>query len=300
MPCIPISALLRNRNKTLAGLWVLFASVGALPARAQTGLLVVAHGAGPAWNDGVRAVVAQVQWTRGPIATAFLMGPEAASSGWDSAVAHLARQGARRIVVVPLLISSHGGHYLDILRAAGVPSDTIVRAAPHAHGAHQPPVPTVVTGALDDAPELGQALAGRWRALSSAERRRPLFLVAHGPNTDDEATLWLHALEAAAAVIRAEGGVPVAAGLLRDDAPTAVRAAAIQEIHRAINRLATEAGDSVTVLPVLISTGQINQVTIPADLAGLPIRYTGVALAPHPALARWIERVAGAKAATVP
>ncbi len=272
----------------------------ALPASAQTGLLVVAHGAGPAWNDGVRAVVAQVQWTAGPVATAFLMGPEASTSGWDSAIAKLTRESARRIVVVPLLVSSHGGHYRDILRAAGALIDTSGEAQHDEHDAHRPPVPTTVTGALDDAPELGQALAARWRELSAADRRRPLFLVAHGPTSDEEAALWLRNLDPAAAAIRAEGEIPVAVGLLRDDAPPSVRAAAVEEIRRTINRLATASGDSVTVLPVLISTGQIDQVTIPTDLSGLPIRYAPVSLAPLAVLARWIERVARAKASTIP
>ena len=260
----------------------------------------MAHGAGRAWNDGVKDVVAQVKWTAGPVATAFLMGPEADSGGWDSALVKLIRQDARRIVVVPLLISSHGGHYRDILRSAGALIETAGDTARHGHGAQRPAVPTVVTGALDDAPELGQALAERWRQLGAADRRRPVVLVAHGPTSDEEAALWLRNLEAAGDSIRRDGQVPVAAGLLRDDAPPAVRAAAIQDIHRAIARLAMEASDSVTVLPVLISTGHIDQVAIPTDLVGLPIRYTALPLAPLPALARWIERVAGLKAASVP
>jgi sirohydrochlorin ferrochelatase len=281
-------------------LGTLFVGLLTFPVYAQTGLLVVAHGAGPAWNDGVRTTVAQVHWTAGPVATAFLMGPEANTGGWDSAVAKLTRQSASHIVVVPLLVSSHGGHYRDILRAAGELVDSIGDASQHKHAAHRPSVPTMVTGALDDAPELGQALAARWRELTATDRRGPLLLVAHGPTSEEEAALWLRDLEAAAAAIRAEGRTPVVVGLLRDDAPPPVRAAAVQEIRATVTRLASESGDSVTVLPVLISTGQIDQVTIPRDLSGLPIRYRSASLAPLPAIARWIERVARAKAATIP
>jgi sirohydrochlorin ferrochelatase len=226
------------------------------------------------------------------------MGPEAATSGWDSAVATLVRKNAQQIVVVPLLVSSHGGHYRDILRSAGTLIDTTIQAAHHEHNTGQPPVPTTVTAALDNAPELGEALAARWHTLSAADRRRPLVLVAHGPSSDEEAALWLGDLGPAVAGIRAEGDIPVAAGLLRDDAEPPVRARAVDDLRRTINGFASALGDSVTVLPVLISTGQINQVTIPSDLAGLPIRYSPVSLAPLPELARWIERVAGAKAAT--
>ncbi|MGH7673774.1 MAG: hypothetical protein ACREMV_00765, partial [Gemmatimonadales bacterium] len=50
--------------------------------------------------------------------------------------------------------------------------------------------------------------------------------------------------------------------------------------------------DSVLVLPILVSTSSITRVKIPRDLDGLPVRYVPTPLAPHPALARWIERSA--------
>ena len=53
-------------------------------------------------------------------------------------------------------------------------------------------------------------------------------------------------------------------------------------------------------MPVLISTGRIDRVTIPKDLAGLPVRYAPMVLAPHAALAQWIERVAIARLETTP
>ena len=71
-----------------------------------------------------------------------------------------------------------------------------------------------------------------------------------------------------------------------------VRAAAITEMRQRIVALAQSAKDSVVVLPVLISSGPLVNVTIPTDLKDMPIRYSRTALAPLPALARWIERVA--------
>ncbi len=261
------------------------------PARAQTGLLVVAHGATAQWNDGVRRVMTQVRW-EGPVAVAFLMGDEGESSGWNAAVQALVRDGARDIVVVPLMISSHGGHYRQIRSYAGeipeLPGDM-----DHMHGAAaMRPVPMRVTEALDSAPELGAALRERWRALSRVDRRRPLVLIAHGPNSDEEALLWIRDLQTSTAIIAREGAIPVGIGLLRDDAPAEVRAAAVRQTRELVDRLARNADDSVTVLPVLISTGSIGTITIPTDLTGLPIRYTPAALAPLPQLARWIERVA--------
>ena len=270
-------------------------SVLAVPTAlwAQTGLLVVAHGGEESWNAGVRDVVAQVRWSGGPTATAFLMGPEAVTSGWDAGVAGLVAKGANRIVVVPLLVSSHGGHYHQIRHYAGELAELPAELVEHQHApSRAPPVPMRVTGALDAAPELGEVLAERWRALDAVNRGRPLLLVAHGPNSDAEAELWVRNLDSAAAVIREAEKIPVTVGLLRDDAPAPVRTAAVAVIRGAIQRLARGARDSVAVLPVLISSGPINRVTIPKDLDGLPVHYVPVSLAPHPALARWIERVA--------
>jgi hypothetical protein len=44
-------------------------------ARAQSGILLVAHGASPEWNAQVRETLSQVRWN-GPTAVAFLMGNE--------------------------------------------------------------------------------------------------------------------------------------------------------------------------------------------------------------------------------
>src|SRR5687767_6222072 len=98
-------------------------------AAAQTGLVVVAHGASPEWNGRVRGTVAQVKWPHGPVAVAFLMGPEAHTAGWDQAIDSMRMRGAKSLVVVPLLVSTHGFHYNEIEYYAGL-RDTLVRPPP--------------------------------------------------------------------------------------------------------------------------------------------------------------------------
>ena len=274
-------------NTLLLGLGLVTTPAG---AGDTTGLLVVAHGANPAWNQKVRETVAQVRWP-GPVEVAFLMGAEADSSGWQAGLDRLVARGVTEIVAVPLMVSSHGGHYRQIRYYAGELSEWPADLGGHDHGARvMPPVPVRVTAALDGAVELGRILRDRWRALSGTDRARPLFLVAHGPSTDAEAALWVRDLSRAAREIGPD--VKVEIGLLRDDAAPAVRAAAIERMHAQVRALAPAAGDSVTAISVLVSSGRINTVTIPKDLAGLPVRYTAIALAPHAELARWIERVA--------
>ena len=263
----------------------------ALPA--QTGLLVVSHGANAEWNGQVRETMAQVRWD-GPAQAAFLMGPEASTSGWNQAVAALVASGAKSIVVVPLMVSSHGSHYRQIQFYAGVIESLPPELAGHDHGEHQtPPVPMVVTAALDASPEMLEALVERWRGLDGVRRNAPLVLLGHGPQAPDDASRWIAAFQAALDQLKSAGHAAEGrSALLRDDAAPEVRASSIREMRDTVAALASRAGDSVTVMTVLISQGGMQRVTIPRDLEGLPVRFAPVSLTPLAAIARWIERVA--------
>ena len=275
-----------------------FLAVTPAALAAQGGLLVVAHGANKGWNDRVRETVQNVNWD-GPVALAFLMGAEADSLGWDAGVARLVSEGAREITVVPLMVSSHGSHYRQIRFYAGELPSLPPELALHDHGGHSaPPVPMRVTPALDDAPEFAAALSARWREMVEADRSRALLLVAHGPNDPDDAVAWLEDIGSVSEGLRAATGKDLHVGLLRDDAPAPVRAAAVAEMRDSVLAMAQRSGDSVVALPVMISSGSITRTKIPADLAGLPIRYRAEPLAPLPELSRWIERVARAAAPT--
>ena len=268
-------------------------------APAQTGLLVVAHGADAEWNGQVRETVAQVRWTAGPTAVAFLMGPEAESAGWTRGVEQLVAQGARAIVVVPLMVSSHGSHYRQIRFYAGKLDQLPPELEPHDHGPDgPPPVPMVVTPALDAAPELQEAVATRWSGLEPRLRSAPLVLLGHGPTEDRDALRWIAAFETALARVRALGHRHESRpALMRDDAPPPERARAIGQMRDTVAALAARSGDSVTVMTILIARGRMTRARIPRDLDGLPVRYAPMGLTPLPAIARWIERVAW-KAAT--
>jgi sirohydrochlorin ferrochelatase len=269
--------------------------MAAKPARGQTGLLIVAHGAGADWNQPIRHLAQAVRWPHGPKAVAFLMGDEMASAGWDAAVRQLTDSGARYIIAVPLLVSSYSDHYRQIRYYAGeIPSlPDGMEEGHHPVTLVPPPVPVRVTAALDDAPELGEALAARWQELDARDRRRPVVLVAHGPNDPEEAARWIENLQRVAAALGPRGmRQPVRVALLRDDAPAAARAAAVSEIRDTALTLAARSGDSVVVLPVLISSGTIDRRKLPRDLAELPIRYSPSPLAPLSPIARWVERIA--------
>ena len=305
-------------------------------ARAQTGLVVVAHGASPEWNARVKETVARVKWPHGPVSVAFLMGPETKTAGWDQAIDTMRARAAKSLVVVPLLVSTHGFHYVEIEYYAGL-RDTLIRppapprpaqtsqpsqpgrdsaaaaagygamyggmtgAMNHPHVHNRPPgMPTTVTPAIDAAPELGEVLAAEWKTLAPECKGRSIMFVAHGPSNDADANRWVTNIAIAAEALRPAGYKgTVRVGLLRDDAPAPMRAAAITAMRDSIQALAARTRDSVVVIPVLISSGAINKVTIPRDLTDLPIRYHPVALSGHDEIARWIERVATASRGSI-
>ncbi|MEO8202165.1 MAG: CbiX/SirB N-terminal domain-containing protein [Gemmatimonadota bacterium] len=278
----------------LCSLFLLVATAGAQTGQ-PVGTILIAHGADSGWNSTVTALAQQVH-TGGPVAVAFLMGPEAKTHRFQDAVHQVVAAGASRVVVVPILVSSHSGHYEQV-RFLVRATDTLDDEMRHhlmMSAIEQAPLGTniVATTALDDAPELAQVLADRARTLATAPSEQAVMLVGHGPNSSEDNAAWMDNLRRIAESVKASGGfTDVQIGLLRDDAPAAVRAEAVLEIRNLIRLQAKATGHSVVVIPILVANGSMSRTTVPTDLAGLPIVYGNAALLPHPALARWVERM---------
>ena len=267
-------------------------SVGAVPA--TVGVLLVAHGGDSSWNQRVLDVAADVR-TLTPIEVGFLMGPAARTRRFQDQVARLVSRGVQRIVVVPLLVSSFSGHFLQIRYLAGAPVLLDSAMMHHLHMAGLEParvrVPLVVTPAMDDAPEVAALLAERARSLADDPASRALFIVAHGPNSSEDHAAWMRNLRIIADSVRAR--VPfrdVRVEVVRDDAPAAVRAEAVAGVRDLIELQYAATGKPVLVVPLFISQGSITRQNIPRDLAGLPIVYRGEPLLPSDHVTRWIER----------
>lgn len=257
------------------------------------GTLVVAHGADEEWNARVKAVVREVD-TGGPVEISFLMGPAAAETRFQDAAQRLIDAGATHIVVVPVLVSSHSGHYEQIRYIAGEVDTLSEVMMHHLHMAGieraRVSVPVRVARAMDDSPEVARVLADRALELASQPAGRALFLVGHGPNSAEDNAQWMSNLRVVAKQVRAMTGfADVKVGLVRDDAPDAVRAEAVTGVREMIALQSAVTGGDVVVVPVLVSRGSVSDVKLPKDLDGLPIVYSGEALLPHPGLARWIE-----------
>lgn len=264
--------------------------------RLVVGTLIVAHGGGPAWDGNVKEMAARVKGD-GPVAVSFLMGPGAAEHPFQKAAADLVARGATAIAVVPLLVSSHSGHYDQIRYLVGQ-LDTLDQVMMHhlqmgGITRAEVDVPIRLTRAVDESPDAARVLAERAIAMvpDAADRsRRALFLLGHGPNSAEDYASWMTNLRQVADTVRAATGFrSVLLELVRDDAPAEVRAEAVVRARELIRLQHDLTGQEVAVVPILVSTGDVSRQKFPQDLAGLPVLYRGEGLLPHAGMARWVE-----------
>ncbi len=269
------------------------AAASSAAPEARIGTILIAHGAGAEWNAQVESI-AHTAKTGGPLEVAYLMGDAAKSHRFQDKVEALADSGVSQIVVVPLLVSSHSGHYEQIRYLAGETDSLSEMMLHHLHmsGIERPrtQLPIHVARALDDAPEMARVLSRRALALARDPAKQALFLVGHGPNSAEDNALWMRNLRAVADSVRATTRFrDVRVGLVRDDAPAEVRAEAVRGVRELIGLQNQLTGEPVVVVPVLISKGRVSREKFMADLAGLDVVYTGEPLLPSPELAKWIE-----------
>jgi sirohydrochlorin ferrochelatase len=273
-------------------------------AQEKVGTVIIAHGGGEEWNRLVKDVAAEAR-TGGPVEVSFLMGPGAKADPFQRVIGRLEQAGVNRIVVVPLLVSSHSRHYEQIRYLSGVTRELDSTMMHHLHMGGLEPVtamvPVTVARAIDDSPDVARILAARALALTPVPAGRALFLIGHGPNSPEDHAIWMKNLRTLAASVKQQSPfADVRVGVIQDDAPAPVRAEAVQRVREIIELQHATTRQPVAVVPVMISRGLITQEKLPNDLKGLPIVYNGEALLPHAGLARWIEaRVRESTAAKV-
>jgi sirohydrochlorin ferrochelatase len=268
------------------------------PAQARdlstVGTLIIAHGADSTWNAQVDSVARLVRLP-GPVGVSFLMGSGAAKRRFQDVARDLAARGAKEIVVVPLFVASHSGHYDQVRYLAGE-TDSLDQEMKHhlelAGITRAPELVLRLRPAIDAAPEIGDVLAARALELATRPAEQAVLLVGHGPNSAEDYAQWMVNLRALAATLKEQGGFRhVTVELVRDDAPPAVKQEAARRIRELVTLAHDATGQPVIVVPVLVSRGSLSRRGVPDLLAGLSVSYSGRPLAPDPGVARWIERV---------
>lgn len=289
---------MRNRS------WVRFAAWAALTLGVGTagyaaddasyGVLVMAHGGGGAWNEGVLEAVEPL---RGDYRLEVAFGMADAAS-LQQGVAALEARGASRIGVIRLFVSRES--FLERTEqvlglAPGAPPRTGAAETGEAAGRMPMAFWRIETGAefalthegLSEAPEIGPVLLERARTLSRNPRREDVLVLAHGPGDDAENARWLAQMDAQAETIRRnEPFNEVRVATLREDWPEK-RETALRGI-RAFIGASNAAGRTPIVIPYRIhGFGPYAEA-----LEGLDYVANERGMLPHAAITDWIARQA--------
>jgi sirohydrochlorin ferrochelatase len=291
--------------RSLLALMLIGVAASARAAATGYGILLLAHGGDPGWNQEIARVRAQADVT---VPTELALGmadPATLQKGLDA----LAARGVSRVVAVPLFVHSRS-EVLDqtryVLGLSDKPSEVLRAAAERmaaSPGMNMPPgmdmhmhmfslervktsLKIALAPALDDAPLVSRILLERARALSRDPKTETVVLVAHGPVDDAALGAWRATLARHAQFVRREGGFKSAtSAVLRDDAAPGVRAAAVADLRSRVAEGAKRG--RALVVPVLIARGGI-EAKLPRDLQGLDYAFDAQTLMPHDGFARWI------------
>tara|TARA_Y100001970_G_C14135473_1_gene804019 strand:+ start:159 stop:1046 length:888 start_codon:yes stop_codon:yes gene_type:complete len=251
---------------------------------ARTGVLVMAHGAGPEWNGTVMEAVKPSMEIL-PTAVAFGMAnPYTLRSGLDE----LREQGVTQVAVVRMFLS--GESFLDqteyLLGLSEERPQQFVLMGPAASdpGAripleHSMDIATHEQGILDS-PYVGGIAVDRAAALGSDPSREAVLLIAHGMGDDGENNRVLALLHRAADQVTREGYADVEVATLREDWEEK-RISAEAHIRGYVEN---QAGTNrVLVIPMRLSGfGPYADV-----LAGLEY-HRGEGLLPHTDIGSWV------------
>ncbi|MBX3226676.1 MAG: hypothetical protein KIT84_39355 [Labilithrix sp.] len=261
------------------------------------GVIVMAHGGSPEWNQGVIDSVEPLR-AKYPIEIAFGM---ADATTMKDAAQKIEARGAKRVAVVRLFVS--GESWFERTEQIfgtkpGAPADggaSDPHAAHHGggHGGHSMAffrVPSVAsyaftTEGLSDVPEMGVVLADRAAALSKEPAKEDVLILAHGPEDDGENERWLTKLGSRADTIKKRAPFRrVQVETLREDWPDK-RAPAEQRIRAYVERAKNEGGKAIVIPFRVQGFGPYKEV-----LKDLDYVADGKGLIPHPEVTKWIDR----------
>ena len=264
-------------------------------AESNVGILVMAHGGTPAWDQAVADAVMPMK-TRVPTALAMGM---ADPSTMQAALDSLQSQGVETVAVVRLFLSGESflhdtEFYLGLREDA--PAMTTMMMMQHGPGqphAMAPPAPLdrsaeilLEMRGLSEAPTTAAIVADRARAVSVDPSRESVIVIAHGMGDEGENQRVLDNMGPSLDALRASGFMDVHAATLREDWPE-LREQAEAEIRAWVESRSAR-GDRVIVVPFrLFGFGAYAEV-----LDGLT--YTPAdGLLPHELVSTWIRESAG-------
>ncbi|WP_169713710.1 sirohydrochlorin chelatase [Paludifilum halophilum] len=238
----------------------------------NTGVLVIAHGSRSGrWVREVEEAVAQAG-IHLPVVVGYLEMVEGRSIA--DGVRKLERWGVRRILAVPLFVSSGSTHLEEIRYALGINRGPCV---PTDLQPIHPRAEVFWCPAMDTHSCMVDILTERVRSLSRCPERESLLLVAHGSDKPGFRQKWEKGLQRLSEILKNRFAFP------------AVDFAMLQvgDVRQKAERL--KDFDPVLALPIFLSPGYFTEEVVPKALEDIPCSYLGETYLPHPAVSRWIE-----------
>lgn len=250
-------------------------------ANDHVGLLVMAHGGAPAWNQAVLDAVAPLENAQ-PSAVAFGM---ADSKTLQAAVNELQYRGVAAINVVRLFMSS----------------ESFLRSTEYIFGLRDDPpeashdgttaerlelsVPVSISrSGLLDALTVGDILTDRALGLSLDPAKETVLIVGHGPGDDTENATWIQRMNVLANQVRTAAPFHrVVVNTLREDWTN--KRAIVEEELRSLIVAESAEGRTVLIVPFrLFGFGPYAEV-----FEGLSYRADSLGFLPDSRITGWIE-----------
>lgn len=271
-------------------------------AESDIGVLVLAHGAGKEWDLAVLDAVASV---RGNYKKEIAFGMGDAKT-IQRAIDKLESAGAKKIVVVPLFLSSHSEMYRQIEYVLGsrdepdilfwILMDAAGSENEHKeHGASSNMLEKVkfkvsykIASPINYHPLIAKILEGRLDEIISASELASVFILAHGPISAEDNKEWLRDLEKYGKLLSTKFESAKFFGMtFRDDAPPFIKDAAIKKIQDAV-ALEKSKGRKVIVVPFLLAPGGREE-EVKRILENCGCEIIDGAILPHQNVSKWIE-----------
>lgn len=253
--------------------------------KGDTGVLVLAHGAGGKGDEilieGVRPMSAKY-----PTAIAFGMSMTT-SDHFQQAVDRLEKAGAKRIIVVPTVISGDSSVYQQWEYILGRKNESAYVSVPRLKTKAE----IVIAKAMTDHPLLSDILKDHALEMSVDPSKEMLIIIGHGSNEADQSAVEEQALAVHAARIKtAAKFADVRVKNLQDDAGPGIREANVAKVRSWIEE-AHKKGLTPIVVGDLVSTRGI-QHKIPIDLKNLEYKFQTKGVSQHKNFIAWISAAA--------
>lgn len=238
----------------------------------QTGILLIAHGSkNQQWVEYIEQTIAAVNIDL-PMTIGFLERVEGRSIA--DGVRELEKRKIKRIIAIPLFISSGSTHLEEIKFALGVIPTSRIETDFRPIDSH---AEIIWCSAMDDHPYIINILKERIQLLSKEPANEGLLLVAHGSDKEGFYHLWEDTLQNISRSLKNQFS-------FQEVRYATVHPNNIMEQAKTIGR-----NKKLLIVPVFLSEGYYTSRYIPSKLEGLEYLYSGETYLPHPLVSKWIE-----------